>query len=425
MALLRQILASIAVLAVIAVVALWAFEAPGRFLLSHREALPAPLVRVVEAVSRGGGDKIGATPLSTDDALSRTLVVTDPATPDRTRDRLRVIGTGQALSTVAIHPDASGLITEVRFRSGDRVQQGQVLAVLQSDAETVAVERARIALEAAQDQVRRYRALLNSNSITSVQFDEVRRAAEAAALDLRTAEINLDDRRIVAPIGGIVGLVTIEPGSYVSSDTLVATVDDRSKLKVVIEVPEAFVPEIGIGHAVTATPTTRTGRTYDGEITALDNRIDETSRTLRAEATIDNSSDILRPGMSFTVDIGFNGQEYLSVDALAIQWERAGAFVWTVAGGQARKARIDIIERNVDRVLVASESLRAGQPVVTEGVQQLREGAPVRVENPEALPDVPQAPEDVPTVDRDGGAERNRAGLAPAGRLADSRAATR
>ncbi|QOG08040.1 efflux RND transporter periplasmic adaptor subunit [Aureimonas sp. OT7] len=424
MALLRQTLASIAVLAVIAIVALWAFEAPGRFLLSHREVLPGPLIRVVEAVSRAG-DKVGPTSVTAGDALSRTLVVTDAATPDRTRDRLRVIGTGQAVSTVAIHPDASGLITEVRFRSGDRVQQGQVLAVLQSDAETVAVERARIALEAAQDQVRRYRALLNSNSITSVQFDEVRRAAEAAALDLRAAEIALDDRRIVAPIGGIVGLVTIEPGSYVSSDTLVATVDDRAKLKVMISVPEAFVPEIAIGHAVTATPTTRTGRTYDGEITALDNRIDETSRTLRAEATVDNSSDILRPGMSFTVDIAFNGQDYLSVDALAIQWERAGPFVWTVDDGQARKARIEIIERNVDRVLVASQSLVAGQPVVIEGVQQLREGSPVRVNDPEALPDVPQAPEGTPTVDRDGSLERNRAGLAPAGRLADSRAATR
>lgn len=424
MALLRQTLASIAVLAVIAIVALWAFEAPGRFLLSHREVLPGPLIRVVEAVSRAG-DKVGPTSVTAGDALSRTLVVTDAATPDRTRDRLRVIGTGQAVSTVAIHPDASGLITEVRFRSGDRVQQGQVLAVLQSDAETVAVERARIALEAAQDQVRRYRALLNSNSITSVQFDEVRRAAEAAALDLRAAEIALDDRRIVAPIGGIVGLVTIEPGSYVSSDTLVATVDDRAKLKVMISVPEAFVPEIAIGHAVTATPTTRTGRTYDGEITALDNRIDETSRTLRAEATVDNSCDILRPGMSFTVDIAFNGQDYLSVDALAIQWERAGPFVWTVDDGQARKARIEIIERNVDRVLVASQSLVAGQPVVIEGVQQLREGSPVRVNDPEALPDVPQAPEGTPTVDRDGSLERNRAGLAPAGRLADSRAATR
>ena len=123
MALLRQALASIAVLAVFALVALWAFEAPGRFLLSHREALPGPLVSVVESVSRAG-DKVGPTSVAAGDALSRTLVVTDAATPDRTRDRLRVIGTGQALSTVAIHPDASGLITEIRFRSGDRVQQG-------------------------------------------------------------------------------------------------------------------------------------------------------------------------------------------------------------------------------------------------------------------------------------------------------------
>ncbi|WP_192843033.1 efflux RND transporter periplasmic adaptor subunit [Aureimonas frigidaquae] len=412
MAIIRQTLGTVAVLLMLGVVALWAFETPGRLLLSHRDSLPGPLVRLVEAVSRGGETRVGATPAQDSDALSRMLVVTDPAVADRTRDRLRVIGTGQALSSVAIQPDASGLVQDIRLRSGDTVEAGQILAVLQDDAERVEVDRRRIALEAAQDQVRRFRTLLDSSSITSVQFDEVRRAADAAMLDLRAAEIALSDRQIRAPISGRVGIVTIEPGSYVSNTTLIATVDDRSRIRMRIEIPEAYVSQLAIGHPVSAVPTTRDGQRYSGEITALDNRLDETSRTLRAEATIDNQADGLRPGMSFAVDIGFEGQDYISVDALAIQWERAGAYVWTVTDGRAAKVPVEIIERNVDRVLVAAEGLAPGQPVVTEGVQQLRDGVPVRVEDPDALPDVPQTPEAGPTVDREAPSGSGRAALA-------------
>ncbi|WP_062203930.1 efflux RND transporter periplasmic adaptor subunit [Aureimonas sp. AU12] len=394
MAFVRQIVLTLIALLLAGVVWLHLSEVPGRYLLSDAVDLPAPVSGWVSALSPADdAPKVGATPQGERRLGAIPLVVTDPAIPAVTRDQLRAIGTAEAIRTVAVRPDASGIIREIGFRSGDEVEAGATLATLQNDAERVAVERARITLAAGEDQLRRYQSLSASSSITSVQVDEVRRARDAAALDLQAAEIALDKRNITAPISGRVGILDLDVGALIDGTTLIATVDDRSKLKIVFNVPEAFTSELQLGQSVSAQPTTRSGEAYEGQISALDSRLDQASRTLRAEAVIDNEADLLRPGMSFGIEIGFGGSSFLSVDPLAIQWERAGPFVWVAQNDISRKAPISIIERNVDRVLVASQTLRENDAVITEGVQQLREGAPVRVQQPVTAPPAPATPD--------------------------------
>ncbi|WP_279479996.1 efflux RND transporter periplasmic adaptor subunit [Aureimonas sp. SK2] len=379
MAVLRQIVVTLVLVAAAGCAWLYLSPAPGRFLLAD-DRLPEALRPLVSALTPADDEpKVGATQGGRA-GRQAPLVAVAKTEPMITRDRLRAIGSGEALRTVAVRPDASGIIKSLPLRSGDAVEAGATLAELQDDAERIAVDRARIALATAEDQLARYETLSTTGaSITSVQLEEVRRARDAAALDLQAAEVALDKRRITAPIAGYVGLVELDIGALVDSSTLIATVDDRSKLRIVFDVPEAFVSQLAIGHPISAVPATRSGDAYQGIITALDSRLDPASRTLRAEATIDNEDDRLRPGLSFSVEIGFEGQSYLAVDPLAVQWERTGPFVWVVENEKTRKAPIAIIERNVDAVLVASDTLKAGDTVVTEGVQLLREGGTVRV----------------------------------------------
>ncbi|MBB3950458.1 efflux RND transporter periplasmic adaptor subunit [Aureimonas jatrophae] len=389
MALLRQIAATLLVL--LGGLALWTWlsPVPGRYLLSENSPLPAFARPLVASLSSADDPaKVGATPQDGRRGAA-PLVVTDAAVPSVTRDRLRAVGTAEAQRTVAVRPDVTGIVAAIEVRSGDAVEAGQVLMRLQSDAERVAVDRARIALAAAEDQVRRYRSLANSSTVTSVQIEEVARARDAAALDLQSAEIALAKREVRAPIAGRIGILDLDVGALVDGSTTLATVDDRSRLRIVFSTPEAFVAQLAVGQAVSVEPSARNGRAFQGAISAIDSRLDQASRTLRTEATVENTDDTLRPGQSFSVEIAFRGESFLSVDPLAIQWERAGPFVWTVAEERAAKKPVRIIERNVDRVLVASETLREGDAVVTEGVQQLRENAPVRVQT---LPDLPETP---------------------------------
>lgn len=420
MAFLKQLLMTLVVLVIAGAVWIHFDERPGQYLLESGIDLPEP---VREAIAALAPDEMsvastenaapGAQRSGPDGAGSATLVVADAVTTAVTRDSLKAIGTAEAVQSVAVYPEVTGFIEEVAVQSGDAVEAGELLVSLDDDEAQLAYDRALIALQAAREQLARFEQLAESRTVSSVQVDEARRQVQSATLDVRAAQIALRERQITAPISGRVGIIEAEPGDLVSNQAPVATIDDRSRLKVVFYVPEAFVPALEIGQPVEAVSVAWPGEVFEGTIAAIDSRLDETSRTLRTQAVIDNPDDALRPGMSFTIGLDFEGEEQLSVDPLAIQWERAGPFVWTIEeDSTVAKAPIRIIERNVDRVLVASNALEKTDSVVVEGVLSVREGAAVRVENAVQEDDgapsvpVPTSPEGVVLKEEDAQPER-------------------
>jgi hypothetical protein len=102
---------------------------------------------------------------------------------------------------------------------------------------------------------------------------------------------------------------------------------------------------------------------------------------------------VLRAGMSFEVTILFPGETYPSVDPLAVQWGADGAYVWRVADGVAEKVPVNIIQRNTASVLVDAQ-LKEGDMIVTQGVQSVRAGNPVRMTRDEGV--APAGPDTEP-----------------------------
>jgi RND family efflux transporter MFP subunit len=232
------------------------------------------------------------------------------------------------------------------------------------------------------------KALRSSSTATAVQLREAELALDNARLELRNAELNLDRRNIVAPIAGIVGILPITAGNYVTTESEIATIDDRSTIIIDFWVPERYASAIKVGAALTAVPIARPGEIFQGTVSAVDNRIDEASRTLRVRADIENQDDTLRAGMSFQVSMRFAGDSYPSVDPLAVQWGADGAFVWAIVDGKAKRTPVRIVQRNTESVLVEA-ALGAGEQVVTEGIHAVREGAEVQIAARE--PTVPPA----------------------------------
>ncbi len=194
----------------------------------------------------------------------------------------------------------------------------------------------------------------------------------------------------MAPIAGIVGILPIEAGNYVTSQTAIATIDDRSSIVVDFWVPERYASTIAVGTALTATPIARPSEVFDGTVSAVDNRLDEASRTLRVQARIANDGDQLRAGMSFQVMMKFPGDSYPSVNPLAVQWGTDGSFVWAVRDGKAKRTPVRIIQRNTENVLVEAE-LAENDRVVTEGIYVVRDGAELLIAKDEAAPAPPPA----------------------------------
>ncbi len=303
-------------------------------------------------------------------------VVVAEVTQDRTATRLKTIGTGRALRSVALFARSTGVVEEMGFTAGEWVQKDHILAALDRDEEEIATDRAEIALAEAKATFERVSALANRNAVSQVSEDDARRAVERAELDLRTARLALERRLVRAPFAGVLGISEVEIGDLIGSDTEIGIIDDRSRLEIDLYAPERFASLIRIGQTLSATTAARPGEVFAGEIVAIDNRVDPESRTLRMRGIIENVGDVLRPGFGFSVEMDFSGESQVSVPALAVQWQASGPFVWQVVDGKAMPVPVKILERNDTRVLVEA-ALKPGDQVVSEGVQKLRPGIAV------------------------------------------------
>ncbi len=377
----KQILLSLVVLAVGGGIGLW-FTPQGAVLLGK-------ITANAENAAGGAKGETGKTPGAGGQGQGQgaggrrqdgpPIVVVVPATEGTANARLDAIGTGQALNSVTVMPQGSGVVRKLQVKPGDRVKAGQVLAQLDNEAEILARDKAAVTLKGSLETKKTYEG--SNASITRLQQFTAGVTAEEAQLELNIAETDLRKRDIIAPADGVAGIVQVSMGAYVTPSTPIVVLDDRSSLLVDFYVPEHFISYLKPGAALEATTIAFPGKVFKGEIAAVDNQMDVVSRTIRVRAKIENGDDTLRGGMSFTVTLRFAGETYPSVDPLAVQWDSEGAYVWRLtADNKAEKVRGTIVEREADRVLLKSE-LKKGDRIVTEGVQRLRPGMAVRLEN--------------------------------------------
>ena len=294
------------------------------------------------------------------------------------RDQVSAIGDGRALRSVVLRAEVDGRIRSVNVSSGQYVDSGAVLLGLEDAAEQIELERARLVLSDAERDLARVNALSGTGAVTAVREQEARLNLKTAELELRQAEVDLRETSIRAPISGWVGLIELDVGERLAAQEQVAVITDRSKIIVDFRVPERVIGQLKVGQSFAAEPLARRGEVLTGEITALDNIVDRTSRTLRVRGALNNDDDFLRAGMAFSVSMRFPGGAYPAVPPLAVQWSSDGAFVWAVREGKAVRVPVVIRQRNDDSVLVEGD-LPEGTLIVVEGVQTLRPGADVEI----------------------------------------------
>ena len=355
----------------------WVFLVPGAGDTLRSAGVPSRLLPTVApsekasgSTDQGTGQRRGA------GGNGAVLIATQAVVRGTVNDQLSAIGTGDAIRSVAVTPQAGGTVREILIKSGDKITKGQVLAKLDSEEQVIAKGQAEVTLKSAVEKSSLYHTIKSSVSRMDVFDAEI--AEQGARLQLQAAELNLERRNIVAPIDGIVGIIPVNIGDNVATTTPIATLDDRTEILVDYWVPERFANTISVGQPVEATSVALPGRAFSGAVEAIDNRIDAASRTLRVRARIDNASDELRAGMSFNVGMKFAGDRYPAVYPLSVQWDSEGAFVWRVDDGRSKKVRVSIVQRNPDFILVTAD-LKDGDAIVTEGLQRVREGGPVRL----------------------------------------------
>lgn len=314
---------------------------------------------------------------------------------------LTAIGTVTAYNTVVVRSRVGGELQDVYFQEGSTVQAGDLLAQIDPREYQVALDQAlgqqqqnAAQLESARRDLERYRVLLRQNSIARQQLEqqealvkqlEGTRASDQAAVD--SAGLQLSYARITAPISGRLGLRKVDQGNIVTaSDTEgLVTITQTQPISVEFTLPQAEVSEV--------LTQLRAGRTlealiYDqndiaelarGELMSLDNQIDVTTGTLRLKARVANEDGRLFPNQFVNVRLLVSRQEALAVPSAAVQTGSIGSFVF-VAGEDGSVSIRRIVTGRVDGARTAVlDGLKAGERVVVEGTDRLRDGGRVDV----------------------------------------------
>ena len=303
---------------------------------------------------------------------------------------LSAIGTVEAVQGVTVSADLPGTVERIAFDSGRAVQEGEVLALLDTRQERAQLAAAEAQRELARVNFDRMQGLLNEQVISRAEFD--RATAEQRGTDARVGEIRaaIDRKTIRAPFSGVLGLRRVNLGQYLSGGDALVTLQSLNPIYVNFGVPQQATAQMRVGRSVQITSDSLTGLEFGGRVTAIDSVVDETTRNIQVQATLANPEGKLRPGMFVQAQVVVGGSSAIvSLPASSISYAPYGDSVFVVTdvkGDNGRTYRgvrqqfVKLGSARGDQIAVVS-GLNPGEEVVTSGVFKLRNGAAVTVNN--------------------------------------------
>ena len=311
------------------------------------------------------------------------VVITTLVAEKNWGERVQAVGTARAKESIEIASRVSDKIYRVHFESGDSVRAGQVLISLQTGSDSGNLAVAQAQFKDADRQFIRGDQLAKEKLVSASQLDTLRSNRDAARARVQAAQATLSDRAIVAPFSGVLGLRQVSPGQLISTGTVITTLDDVSKIKVDFSLPEVQMASLRVNLAIEARSDAYPDRVFTGRVISVDSRVDIASRSIAAQAEIDNPDNTLRPGMLLEINVLQSQRSALVIPELALQQIGSESFVYRVTlDGNAEKAIVKPGSRSFGFVEIA-QGLKAGDRIVVEGTSKLRPGQSVKEFNSE------------------------------------------
>lgn len=313
----------------------------------------------------------------------------------------------KALNEVELRPQVNGYITGIHFKEGERVKKGQRLYTIdpqQSEAmynqalANLSVQDAN--LEKAKKDVERYRALDKQDAIAKQQVDYAEAAYEAAQkqvdaakASVRGAQTSVRYTTIVAPFDGTIGISAVRLGASVSpGQTLLNTIssDDPMAVDITVDQQEIFrFTQLLSGKNNSKQDSTFRlvfkGQMYPefGKISIIDRAVDPQTGSIKMRVVFPNPDHTLRAGMSGTLQVMSRADDTIVIPFKAINEQLGEFFVYLADSAKATQQKV-VLGKQVGRNIIIKDGLKEGDQIITEGIQNLREGSAISIVTPEA-----------------------------------------
>lgn len=291
---------------------------------------------------------------------------------------VEAVGTARANEQVIITSKYSDLVDEIYFDDGQKVKKGALLVKLNNQEELAKVNELTANLSESKAHLKRLTELLSSRATSKSLVEQQEAKTKAIEAQLVSANAKLNDLTLRAPFSGVLGFREVSKGAYIDAGNIITSLDDLSSMKVDFYLPERLLTHIHVGQQVTAFNSAYQDKEFTGKITALDSRIDSSTRSIKVRATINNKALKLRPGMLLNINVLLQVENILQLPESSIIPIESTHYVFVVKEEKAVRKAIKIGRRHPGVVEVIS-GLLEGEQVVVEGALKLRDGSDVSI----------------------------------------------
>jgi membrane fusion protein (multidrug efflux system) len=303
--------------------------------------------------------------------------------PQLLDNRIFTTGTLLANEEVQLQPEIAGRVTDVLFTEGSKVKKGDVLIRINDREFKAQLKGKEIEEKQASDLEARMRRLFEVKGISQEEYDKVANALNMIKAQREVIQAQIAKAEIVAPFDGIIGLRYVSQGSFVSTDMLVATMQDIDPIKVEFSVPEKYVKQIKKGTEVTV-QIGDSQEEYRGVVYAVESKIDLATRTIKARAKIPNPKGDLIPGSFARVDITLEQlPNAVVIPSGSVIPEMNGEKVFICVNGKVRSVQVKTGIRTENSIQIV-EGLNPQDTLILTGLLQLADGKAVEIRNLES-----------------------------------------
>jgi membrane fusion protein, multidrug efflux system len=306
-----------------------------------------------------------------------------------------------ALEQTEIRPQVNGYVTGIFFKDGARVSKGQKLYTIDQQAYEATYNQAQANLAVqeanlvkAEKDAARYRELDKHDAIAKQQVDNAeaaleaaKRTVEAARANVRAVQTNVRYTTLTAPFSGTIGISQVKVGSPVyAGQTILNTISSNDPIAVDIPVDQREIYQFSKMQQAGTKAGDSTFKLqfgddiypFNGKINLIDRAVDPQTGSIKVRVVFPNGKDMLKPGMSGTLLVHRSSKDAVVIPYKAVTEQLGEFFVYVVNGDKVSQVKVQL-GQPLGANIIVKEGLKPGDVIVVQGVQNLREGAQIKV----------------------------------------------
>lgn len=323
------------------------------------------LPKFLSSSSKGKGNTAGS---KSDDPVSVKAYI---VVPQVMNNNVLTTGTILANEEVELKSEVAGKIIKILFKEGSYVNKGDLLVKI-NDADLQAqLRRAESKVKLAEEKEFRQRQLRDGNLISQEEYDNTVSELNVNKADYDLIRAQIDKTEIRAPFSGTIGLRSVSEGSYLTTSTVIATLQNLNIIKVDFSIPEKYSTSVKTGDELDFKISGST-TVFKARIYAIEPKIDPGTRTLKIRAVCNTNYTELIPGAFANVELNLKKiNDAILVPSVAIVPELKGQKVYLYKNGVVAQQNVEIGVREETTIQIVS-GLNAGDTVITSGILQIR-----------------------------------------------------